>query len=81
LKDRILHSYGADTEAQASTPDYARIVNDRHHARVQGLLEDSIAKGGKLVVGGGIKGDGENFIAPTVVSDVDKNSKIMEQEI
>ena len=81
ISKRITSTFGDSTEKQAASPDYARIVNDRHHGRLKAILDDSIDKGAKVAVGGGVKGDGENFIAPTVLSVTDKNSRIMQEEI
>lgn len=81
ISEHISATYGDNTDTQAASPDYCRIVNDRHYGRVKGILDDSIEKGGKVTVGGGTKGDGENFIAPTVISIADKSSRIMQEEI
>ena len=32
----------------ASNPDYATVINDRHHARLTGLLDDARAKGARV---------------------------------
>ncbi len=64
--------YGDDPKA---TPDYARIVNHRHHERLSGLLQDGVpAFGGEL--------DPEDkYIAPTVLRQVSPDSAIMREEI
>ena len=64
--------YGADPR---NSPDYGRIVSDRHVTRLAGLLE-----GGTVVLGGDVEPD-ERYIAPTVLVDVDPASPIMQEEI
>ena len=72
LAERITDFYGSDP---ARSPDYGRIVNDRHHARVAALLD-----GGRPVVGGEVDG-GNRYIAPTVLTDVDLDAPVMQEEI
>ena len=64
--------YGDDPK---QTPDYARIVNGRHHERVAKLLED-----GKPAFGGQVDAE-QNYIAPTVLRGVQPDAAIMQEEI
>jgi aldehyde dehydrogenase (NAD+) len=67
--------YGDDAQ---SSPDYARIVNDRHWDRLRGLLEGS--PGDHVVLGGG--GDrSTRFLAPTVLRGVTWDEPVMGEEI
>ena len=61
--------------AGAVNPDYARIVNERHFDRLRALLGH-----GRVVMGGGINHD-DHKIEPTVVTDVDLESDLMQEEI
>ncbi len=55
--------------------DYGRIVNEKHYARLMGLLSS-----GRVVCGG--TGDPDTLqIAPTVLTDVSPESPIMNEEI
>jgi aldehyde dehydrogenase (NAD+) len=72
IGDAIRDFYGADP---ARSPDYARIVNDAHFRRVEGLLSS-----GTAVVGGATQ-PGERYIAPTVLRDVEPDSAVMAEEI
>jgi aldehyde dehydrogenase (NAD+) len=54
------------------------IVNDRHAARVKRLFDDAISRGAKVASGGTFDG---RTIAPTVLTDVDPDSAIMQEEI
>lgn len=57
------------------SPDFARIVNERHFDRLSALLND-----GKVVAGG--RGDrSARYLAPTLIDGVTMRSKVMEDEI
>lgn len=77
MKEAITHSFGADPQA---SPDMARIVNNKNFHRVKGLLDEAVKGGAKIEVGGEST-EGENYIAPTVLTNVDLGSKIMHEEI
>lgn len=68
------------TETQQQSPDYCRIVNERHFDRVKNLLDDATSKGA-LVEFGGISERSDRFISPTLLSNIDKESRILEEEI
>lgn len=61
-------------------PDYCRIVNSKHHGRIKSLLEDATSKGAKVYFGG-VSDDAEDFLAPTLLTDMTPDSKIMQEEI
>ncbi|MGH8979389.1 MAG: aldehyde dehydrogenase family protein [Acidimicrobiales bacterium] len=61
----------------AHSPDYARIVNERHFDRLAGLLSSTSAK---VAVGGDVD-RAERYIAPTVLTGVDSDDPVMEEEI
>lgn len=67
-------------QAAAGSPDYARIVNDRHFQRVAGLLEDARAKGAKVLAGGQTD-PASRFIAPTVLTGLTPDMRITEEEV
>lgn len=64
----------------AESPDYCRIVNDRHFTRIKRLYDDAIAKGAEERIGG-IWNASDRFIPPTVLSHVSEEMAIMEEEI
>ncbi|CAN5351117.1 aldehyde dehydrogenase family protein [soil metagenome] len=80
LKKSLDHFYGADAASKQQSGDYARIVNARHHDRLKQILENAIENGGNLACGGQVD-DKENYIAPTIVTDVSLDAKIMQEEI
>jgi acyl-CoA reductase-like NAD-dependent aldehyde dehydrogenase len=64
--------FGADPIA---SPDFGRIVSDRHFARVVALMrEGTIAVGGQTDAG-------QRYIAPTIIDDVSWSHPAMEEEI
>ncbi|WP_448562632.1 aldehyde dehydrogenase family protein [Trichothermofontia sp.] len=85
LVDRAIHAplltamqtclrefYGDDP---AQSPDYARIINDRHFQRLTALLSD-----GQIVVGGETNA-GDRYIAPTILDHVSPDAPVMQEEI
>ena len=72
LKETILRFYGNDPQ---KSPDYGRIVNDSHFAR----LIDLLASG--TIYLGGQHDRADRFIAPTVLTNVSPNSPVMREEI
>ncbi|KAG0291612.1 aldehyde dehydrogenase 3, member A2 [Dissophora globulifera] len=74
FKASIQEFYGSSAKSSSS---YGRIVNKSHFQRLKSLLDQTK---GKIVVGG--ETDEEDlFIAPTLVTDVEKDDKLMEGEI
>jgi aldehyde dehydrogenase (NAD+) len=71
-----LHTfYGDDPQ---SSPDYGRIVNQRHWDRLRALLEQ--AQADQIVIGG--YGDrASRYLAPTVLRDVTWDNPVMGEEI
>ena len=76
LVERMIRSleefYGKDP---SKSPDYARIINDRHFLRLSQLLGE-----GRIIVGGHTDPE-DRYIAPTIIDNVSMNSGIMAEEI
>ncbi|NWU41827.1 AL3A2 dehydrogenase, partial [Hylia prasina] len=72
IKETLKEFYGEDVK---SSPDYGRIINQRHFRRILGLLE------GQKIALGGESDEASCFIAPTILTDVSPESKVMEEEI
>ena len=72
IKKQIVSQLGA---SPLDNPDYGKIINEKHFARVMGLIDKD-----KVVIGGG--GNAETLrIEPTVMTDVTFNDAVMGQEI
>ncbi len=77
FKANIEEFYGLDARRSDS---YARIVNNRHYQRLAGYLEDAKQRGATVAYGGSTEGS-EDYIEPTVLTDVDPSSDVMTEEI
>ena len=77
VQKHILAFYSEDP---ATNNSYARVVNERHYKRLKSYVEDAIKKGATPKTGNQFD-DNENFIAPTVLTDVPDESKVMQHEI
>ncbi len=74
LRSCIAHSYGAGN----SSPHLAKVVNDRHAARLAHLLHDALAKGARLIAGAPSTG---RAFAPTLIESVTPEMDILAAEI
>ncbi|MFF4650825.1 aldehyde dehydrogenase family protein [Streptomyces sp. NPDC001380] len=72
LADAVTALHGPDP---AASPEYGRIVNERHFDRLVGLLGS-----GRTVVGGGHDRE-TRYIAPTVLAGVAADEPVMQEEI
>lgn len=80
LQDTIHQFYGATTEAQQSSEDYARLIHADHHERVVELLEDARSAGATVSIGGDHEAT-TNYVAPTILTDVPLDARLMQKEI
>ncbi|CAG9860433.1 unnamed protein product [Phyllotreta striolata] len=62
-------------ENPQASPDYARIVNERHFDRIQGLLEKC------TVAIGGDSDRKDKYISPTILTGVSPENRVMQEEI
>ena len=72
LRETLVDFYGTDPHQSA---DYGRVVSPRHFDRLSAMLTD-----GQVVIGGETNAE-ERYIAPTVMSDVRLDSRVMTEEI
>jgi aldehyde dehydrogenase (NAD+) len=71
---------GFYTENASDESSYARIVNNHHFKRIKGYVDDAVEKGAKVESGGQFD-ESQNYISPTVMTDVSNDSKLMTNEI
>jgi aldehyde dehydrogenase (NAD+) len=76
-KAAITKMYGQDAQA---SPDYCRMVNEKHFSRVKRLIDDATSKGARIAAGGAVE-TGDKFIAPTLLTNVSETAEIMAEEI
>lgn len=72
LKDTIVQFYGRNPK---QSPDYGRMVSDRHHARIVGLLES-----GEVYYGGQYDAK-DRYVSPTILVNTPLDSPVMQEEI
>lgn len=72
LSTAVAEMYGSNP---VHSPDYGRIINERHFDRLSGMLDS-----GRIVTGGETDRS-QRYIAPTVLADVDPDASIMREEI
>jgi len=76
----IARTYGAGAAEQKNNPNLARVVSDRHTARLAALLEEAVGAGAEVLVGGAVDREAR-FIAPTLLANVPPTATIMQEEI
>jgi aldehyde dehydrogenase (NAD+) len=77
VTSRIRAFFGEDPSTSDS---FMRMVNARHFHRVQTMLADSVKDGAKVICGGRSI-PSENYIEPTVVTDLPSHCPLMTEEI
>lgn len=71
--DKYIHkSYGKDP---SQSPDFPRIINERHFERLSGYLDN-----GTIITGGQTKEE-EKYIAPTIIDNITWDDPLMQEEI
>jgi aldehyde dehydrogenase (NAD+) len=72
--------YTTDPDKMKSSGDFARIVNNKNYLRVKKMVDDTVAAGGEIVLGGAFDDD-QNYISPTFLTNVSVDSPIFQDEI
>ncbi len=72
MKKEIKNAFG---ENPKDSPDFARIISDRHWARIERLLHN-----GNIVAGGEVDPK-TRYIAPTIIDNVKPTDPVMQEEI
>lgn len=80
LKRKIEKHFSENGEPIRESNHYARLVNKKHWQRMNNLLADALIKGAKLEYGGEVL-ESDNYIQPTLLSEVSSDSLILEEEI
>ncbi|KAG0360076.1 Aldehyde dehydrogenase 3 member B1, partial [Gamsiella multidivaricata] len=75
FKKVLIEMFGTNPQ---NSPDYARVINNRHWHRLMKVLNEN--QSGEVVIGGQ-SDEKDLYIAPTVVLNVDREDKLMEDEI
>lgn len=72
LTARIREFFGDNPQ---QSPDYSRIINARHLARLQALMDEG------TIYHGGRMDERDNYLEPTILVDVPESAKVMQEEI
>jgi aldehyde dehydrogenase (NAD+) len=72
--------YNADGKGFDKSEYLPRIVNARHFQRIRALVDDAVQKGAKVEFGGQMD-ERDLFIAPTILSGLRSDMRIMQEEI
>ena len=76
-KKKVIYNYSDDL---ASSNSYGRIVNKKHFNRLVKYIENAKDNGAKIELGGGYN-DEENYIEPTVISNLKEDALLFNEEI
>jgi len=76
----LKRTFGSDVASWKQSRDYSRIVNQAHHGRVSRLLQDALDKGAR-VIAGGVSDPAQNYMSPTLITDVRDDTAVMHEEI
>jgi aldehyde dehydrogenase (NAD+) len=76
MKAAIERQYGDPAES----PDYCRIINERHFDRICRLIDEAVAGGATMLLGGE-RDRAQKFIAPALIAGMGNESRIMQEEI
>ena len=68
------------TEDISSSNSISRIVNQKHFNRLKNHIEDAKQNNATIEIGGAINAN-DNFIEPTVISDIPENALVLQEEI
>ena len=79
MTNAIEEKYGNQQDL-ISNSDYCRIVNQGHYERVSGLIKSAVKEGASIYQGGESV-ESQCFIAPTILTEINPDSDIMQQEI
>ncbi|MCS6929347.1 MAG: aldehyde dehydrogenase family protein [Saprospiraceae bacterium] len=80
LESYFKRYYGATPEARQQSPDYPRLIHDRHFSFVKGLLDDAVQRGATVRFGGRSVAE-ERYIEPTILTSVPDGAAIWDAEI
>jgi aldehyde dehydrogenase (NAD+) len=76
MKSNLTKYYGNTKDSK----DYPRIVNQRHFQRVKNLIDNAMQNGAEIEAGGELDAN-DNFISPTLLTNVNDQMEVMHEEI
>lgn len=79
-RSAVDHMYDPQCQGLKQAKDYGRMIDGRNFKRVKALIDDAVAKGARIAIGGDMIEE-ERFIAPHVLIDVTPDMGVMREEI
>lgn len=76
----VAERFGADEASVVASPDFGRMINTRHAARVAALIDDAVARGAR-VLDGGARDIPARYVGPTLLGDIPAGALIEAGEI
>jgi aldehyde dehydrogenase (NAD+) len=73
--------FGDGSESFPESPNYCRIVNDKHFQRLENMVMQAVSDKAAVVRMGGPNDSATRFFHPTILSNVAPTSEIMREEI
>jgi aldehyde dehydrogenase (NAD+) len=80
LKKAVADVYGRGGAVTEDSPDYMRIISDRHFQRLAGLLADATTAGAAVELGGN-PSTATRFFPPVILRNAPLESRVMQEEI
>ncbi len=79
LREQVTALFG-DSQQIEQSPDYGRLIHRQHAERLHKLLNDALASGAVLRLGG-ISRPEQRFMAPTIITGTASSMRIRQEEI
>lgn len=76
----IAQRYGESDAAIKSSPDFPRMIHQRHAERVVRLIDEAVQSGARIASGGASDAE-SRYVAPTLLRDVPASARIRDEEI
>ena len=80
IRKMINKMFDHDGKGIEGSPNYARIVNEKHYFRLVELIDSAASAGAEIAIGGNFNVS-NRFISPTIIRNIPKDSVLLEEEI
>jgi len=80
IGEKIRQFFGDTAEAQRNSPDYCRLISDRHFGRVTSLIHEAVQRGAR-VAHGGESDAATRYVQPTVLTHIPEDATIWNEEV
>lgn len=80
LKEKVMQRFTTNSEPLRDSVHYTRLASQKHWLRMNAMLEDALSKGANVAFGGEVR-EADRFFHPTILTNVNSDSRLMEEEI